>query len=40
MGNIAPLDKPGYLPAHLFVAQTLAGEDQCDAAGDRTGTAT
>ena len=23
MGNIAPLDKPGYLPAHLFVAQTL-----------------
>jgi len=23
LGNIAPLDKPGYLPAHLFVAQTL-----------------
>ena len=23
MGNIAPIDKPGYLHAHLFVAQTL-----------------
>ncbi|HNW08672.1 MAG TPA: tetratricopeptide repeat protein [Verrucomicrobiota bacterium] len=23
LGNIAPDDKPGYLPAHLFVAQTL-----------------
>ena len=23
LGNIAPIDKPGYLPAHLFVAQTL-----------------
>jgi tetratricopeptide (TPR) repeat protein len=23
LGNIAPTDKPGYLPAHLFVAQTL-----------------
>ena len=23
LGNIAPLDKPGYLPAHLFAAQML-----------------
>ncbi len=23
LGNIAPSDKPGFLPAHLFVAQTL-----------------
>ncbi|HOX57640.1 MAG TPA: tetratricopeptide repeat protein [Candidatus Paceibacterota bacterium] len=23
LSNIAPIDKPGYLPAHLFVAQTL-----------------
>ena len=23
LGNIAPVDRPGYLPAHLFVAQTL-----------------
>ena len=23
LGNIAPIDKPGYLHAHLFVAQTL-----------------